>query len=369
MIYLDYASTTPIDSEVLETYIKIQNNFFANSSSIHRLGLESNYMLEKAKEEIKGILDIPNHDISFTYNATEANNLAIFGIANKYKSGKIILSQIEHPSIKGPCEELKNRGFEIVYLDVLPNGNIDLGQLEKELDKNTILVSIMWVNNIIGTIQPIREIVDLMKEFPKAKLLVDAVQGMCKTIPEFDFKDIDMFTFSAHKFYGPKGVGCLVKKNNIILEQVLYGTKTQSTIKPGTMDLALSVACAKALKKFYPLTQKNYDYVQQLWNYLYENLNNNPKIIINNIKDNISPYIFNLSMPSINSETILRALEQDDIFVSAGSACSSKLKKPEPTVLAQTKSIERATHSIRISLSSLVKKEDLNIVVNKLNSL
>lgn len=369
MIYLDYASTTPIDSEVLETYIKIQNNFFANSSSIHKLGQESNYMLEKAKDEIKNLLAVPNHHITFTYNATEANNIAIFGLANKYKSGKIILSKIEHPSINGPCEELKRRGFEVVYIDILPNGQIDLQKLKEQLDKDTIIVSIMWVNNIIGAIQPIGEVIEIMKDFPKAKLIVDAVQGMCKTVPNFHFKDVDIFTFSAHKFYGPKGVGCLVQKNNVVLEPLLYGNNAQKANKPGTIDLALCVACAKALKKFLPLTQENQEYVLELWNFLYENIRDNPKIIINSLANNNSPYIFNLSIPSINSETILRILEQEEIYVSAGSACSSKSKKPEPTVLALSKSAEIASHSIRISLSRLVKKEDLNTLVKLLNSL
>lgn len=369
MIYLDYASTTPIDPEVLETYLRIETNFFANPASIHKLGLESNYMLAKAKNEIKEILDIPNHDLEFTYNATEANNLAIYGICNKYKSGKIITTKIEHPSVSGPMQDLEQRGFNVIYLDILPNGLIDLEQFKKELDKDTILVSILWVNNIIGTIQPIAQIIELMKEFPKAKLHVDAVQGLCKTKPDFKFSDIDMFTFSAHKFYGPKGVGCLVKKNNIELIQILRGSKASKSLKPGTISLGLIVACTKAIKKFYPLIEENEKKVTKLWNYLYENLKNNSKIIINSLPKNNSPYIFNISIPSLNSETALRFLEQENIYVSAGSACSAKQKTPEPTVYALTKSYEIATHAIRISLSSRVKFEDIQKVVSILNKI
>lgn len=369
MIYLDYASTTPIDEEVLQTYVRIEKDFFANSSSIHKLGIESKYMLEKAKSEIKSLLDIPNHDLEFTYNATEANNMAIYGIANKYKSGKIITTKIEHPSVSGPMKDLEEKGYHVVYLDILPNGIIDLEQFKKELDKDTILVAIIWVNNIIGTIQPIGEVIRLMKDYPKAKLLVDAVQGLCKTVPDFSFNDVDMFTFSAHKFYGPKGVGCLVKKNGLELAPILRGSKASKALKPGTLSLAGIVACAKAIKKYYPLTKQNEQKVIKLWHYLYDNLKNNSKIIINTPLENISPYIFNISIPSMQSETLLRLLEQHQIYVSAGSACSSKQQIPEPTIFALSKSIERATHAIRMSLSNKVELQDLEKVVAVLNTI
>ena len=354
MIYLDYGATTPVDKEVLDTYIKTTNNFYANISSIHKLGQESNYMYEVAKNDIKKTLGI-NHEIIFTSNATEANNLGILGIAGKYKSGKIITTKIEHPSV--------------VYLDVNEKGIIDLNQLEKELTKDTIIVSVMWVNNIIGTVQPINKIIELMKDYPKAKLHVDTVQGLCKIVPNFNLNDIDLFTFSTHKIYGPKGIGGLFIKENLELEKRLYGSPVQMGLKPGTMDLSLIVATAKAFKKFFPIAQEHQNTVKVLWQKLYDSFSKNPKIVINTPTENISYYVFNFSIPNVQGETVVHALEANEIFISTGSACSSKLKKPEKTVYAMTKNELLATTSLRISLSHLVTLEEINKTIACINEI
>jgi cysteine desulfurase len=367
MIYLDYAATTPVDKEVLDAYIKTTNNFFANASSLHKMGQESNYMYEVAIKEIQKTLNI-EHDIVFTANATEANNLGILGIAGKYDSGKIITTKIEHPSVYNVMKHLEDK-FDVVYLDVDKQGIIDLKQLEKELTKDTIIVSIMWVNNIIGTIQPIDKVIQLIKKFPKVKLHVDAVQGLCKAIPNFDVTDIDLFTFSTHKIYGPKGIGGLFIKKNLELDKRLFGSPVQMGVKPGTFDLSLIVATAKSFKKFYPTTLERQNYVKKLWEKLFNALNTNPKIVINTPKENINYYIFNFSLPSINGETIVHALEQEEIYISTGSACSSKLKKPEKTIFAMTNDEKRSTTSVRISLSHLVKNEEIDAVIKCINKL
>ena len=249
MIYLDYGATTPIDNEVLDKYIEVSKTFFANPNSLHKLGQASNYMFEVATNEIKKVLNLQNHEIVYTANATEANNLAIFGITDKYTSGKIITTKIEHPSVYNVMKSLEDR-FEVVYLDIDENGLVDLEMLKNELTKDTILVSIMWVNNIIGTIQKIDKVIEIMKVYPKAKLHLDAVQGLCKIDPQFDLNDIDIFTFSSHKFYGPKGIGGLVFKKDIEFAKRLFGANNQFNIKPGTIALPLIVATAKAFKKF-----------------------------------------------------------------------------------------------------------------------
>ena len=204
-MYFDYTATTPIDKDVLDIMNKVQMDFFANTESLHKLGLKSNSLLEKAKREILEVLKIEK-EVCFTHNATEANNLAIFGVVNN-KKGKIITTKIEHPSVFEVFKYLETVGYDVIYLDILENGKVDLNQLRKEMDKDVILVSIMWVNNIIGSIEPIKAVIDIVKKYPKCKLHVDAVQGMCKIKADFDFNDIDLFTISAHKFYGPKGVG------------------------------------------------------------------------------------------------------------------------------------------------------------------
>lgn len=368
MIYLDYGATTPIDKDVLDTYIRISQTFFANTASLHKLGQEANYMYEVAVRDIKQTLGIKNHNLVFTANATEANNLAIFGIVNRHKSGKIITTKIEHPSVFNVMKSLETK-FEVVYLNIDSNGLVDLNELEKEMTKDTILVSMMWVNNIIGTIQNIKGAIEIVRNYPKAKLHVDAVQGMCKVEPNFDFNNLDLFTFSSHKIYGPKGIGGLFFKNGLELEKVLYGSGVQFGLKPGTFDLSLVCATAKAFKKFYPKTTEHREYVKTLFMHLYENIKTIDKIIINTPLENISYYALNISLPSVNGETIVHHLEKDEIYVSTGSACSSKLKNPEKTIYALTNDYVRATTSIRLTLSHLTTFTEIDKVIASLKKL
>ena len=367
MKYFDYTATTPVDDEVLDTYIKTTKNFFANTSSLHKLGQRSNLMYTKAIEQLMETLNLKEHNVIFTSNATEANNLGILGICEKYTSGKIITTRIEHPSVYETIKSLENT-FDVVYLDINENGIIDINQLINEIDNNTILVSIMWVNNIIGTIQPIKEVIDIVKKYPKVKLHVDMVQGFCKVVPNFNINDIDLMSFSTHKIYGPKGIGGLFFKKNISLEKRLYGSNVQFGIKPGTLDISLICATVKSFKKFYPLTLNHYNDVKEKFIYLINKINNK-NLVINTPNNNISYYILNISIPNINGETVVHTLEQKEIYVSTGSACSSKLKKPEKTILALTKSEQLATTAIRISLSHLVTYEELDELIKTLNQL
>lgn len=365
MIYLDYSATTPMDDEILDTYIKVSKNFFANTSSLHKLGQEANFMYEKASKEIKDNLLLSSHELIFTSNATEANNLAIFGIVNKYNSGKVITTKIEHPSVFNVYKSLENK-FDVKYLNIDKNGLVDLEELKNEIDKNTIIVSIMWVNNIIGTIQNIKEIIEIIKQYPKVKLHIDIVQGLCKVEPNFKFSDVDLLTFSTHKIYGPKGIGGLFVKKGLELEKRLYGSSSQFAIKPGTFDLSLVVCTAKAIKKFYPLTSKHKEYVKELWLYLKNKLEKLDFITINTPNENISYYIMNFSINNMNGETIVHYLESNDIYVSTGSSCASKLKKPEKTIYALTNDLNRSTTSIRVSLSHLVSFKDLDKLIEVL---
>jgi len=367
MIYFDYTATTPIDEYVLNTYIDVQKKFFANTTSLHKLGQASNFLFEKATKEALELLNLKNHNLIYTSNATEANNLGILGIVDK-KIGKIITSKIEHPSVFEIFRVLETQGYEVVYLDIDDKGIIDLKQLEESIDKNTILVSIMWVNNIVGFIQPIGKIIEIVKKYPRARLHVDIVQGLCKIKPDFDFNEIDLLTFSAHKIYGPKGIGVLGFKKNIELGKRLFGSSSQYSIKPGTLDLALVVAACKTLKVYMPQIEKHYEYVKNINNYLRKKIEINKNILINSDID-CSPYIFNISIPGINGETIVHILEEEEIYVSTGSSCSSKLKKPEKTVLALTNSKVLATSTIRISLSHLTTYKEIDKLIEKLEKI
>ncbi len=368
MRYFDYIATTPIDKEVLETYIRVQENYFANTSSLHSLGQKSNDLFEQASTEIKDLFHLKEHHIVYTNNATEANNLAIYGIVKKHSRGKLITSKIEHPSVFEVFKNLEQEGYEVVYLDVDEKGIIDTEQLRRQIDKNTILVSIMWINNIVGSIQPIKEIIKIVRGYPKTKLHVDAVQGIAKINSDFNFKDVDLFTISAHKIYGPKGIGALIYNQNIDLCKRLYGSNAQYGVKPGTIDLASVVSFCKALKKYIPLTEEHYQYVLSLNRRFRSQLENREGIIFNSSLE-ASPYIINISLPHVNGETIVHILEKKEIYVSTGSACSSKLRKPEKTVYNMTKSELLATTTIRIGLSHLLSQADVDYLAQEIGEI
>lgn len=368
MKYFDYTATTPVDSEVLETYINTTKKFFANTTSLHRLGEESNHMYEVCTKRIKDIIGVNNHKLVYSSNATEANNLAIFGTVLKYEKAKIITTKIEHPSVFNVFKELEEK-YEVVYLDVNEDGIVDLKQLEEEMNSEVVLVSIMWVNNIIGSVQPIKEIIDIVKKYKKAHLHVDCVQGICKVKADFNFSDIDMFTFSTHKIYGPKGIGGLFVREGIELNKRLYGSSSQYSIKPGTFDVSLIAATAKCFIKFYDKTLEHLKDVKAKYEYLRKKLELNKKIIFNTNGENISYYILNISLPGIRGETVIHSLEKDEIYVSTGSSCSSKLAKPEKTIFAISNSNDIATSTVRISLSFLSTYEEIDALVNAINNI
>ena len=370
MIYLDSTATTKPNEEVIKTYQKVLSDFWYNPSSPYTLGQKANNLFQDSINHIKRLIDTPNHNIVFTQSATISNNLAIFGVTNKHqnKQMKVITSKIEHPSVYNPFKSLEEKGFNVVYLNVDECGIINLEQLKKEIDQDTLLVSIMWVNNIIGTIEPIDEIIKIVKQYPRCRLHVDLVQGFTKISPSFRFSDIDLFSVSMHKIEGLKGCGILGFKENINLGNHLVGSSQQLGINPGTIDLANAVSAAKAIRLSLESKDESYKKVLELNNYLRNQISLVDGIFINSPKQNVSPYILNISIPKYNAETVMHYLEQKEIYVAVGSACNSKIKKPEKTVLAVTNDEQRATTSIRISLSKYITKNDLDILVNELKN-
>ena len=369
MIYLDYAATTPIDEEILANYCNVESKYFANTTSMHMLGQKANYMYEALSADTAKTLSVPNHEIIYTSGATEANNIGLYGIANKYNGGTIITTKIEHPSISEVMKSLESK-FNVIYLDINSDGIIDIGEFAKSISKDTILVSIMWVNNIIGTIQPLKDVIRIMKDYPKAKLLVDATQGIGKIKPDFNLADVDMFTFSTHKIYGPKGVGCLAKKKGLELAKYIQGSMSQHNLRPGTFDLALVSATNQAVKKSLANLDNDYNYTEELYMYLYNELSKINEVVINSpIKYNsyhcLSISLFNKGK-YVKSETVLHYLEQYEIYVSIGSSCSSKLAKPEKTILALTKDIDRSYGNVRISISHLTTYEEIDKLIEVL---
>lgn len=358
MIYLDYSATTKTSDEVLDTFIKCSKEFIGNPNSLHELGVKSKNMIDMATKQIANLLKIKENEIIYTSGASESNNLALKGICDKYKNrGKhIITTPLEHSSIYGPIDYLKELGFNVDYVKLDYNGQVDLENLKKLIREDTILVSICAVNSEIGILQPIDEIVKIVKEHPKCFFHSDMTQAIGK-IP-VDISNIDLVSFSAHKFFGIKGIGVLVKKEKIELTPLIHGGKSTTVYRSGTPFLPLIVSISKALRLALEKIEEKQKYVSELNTYLKDKLSIYDKVKINSNTKSI-PHILNISILGVKPETMLHALESRDVYVSTQSACSSSNSKSK-AVYALTNNSERASSSIRISLSYLTTQTTLD---------
>ena len=358
MIYLDYSATTPVRDEVLDSFSKCSREYIGNPNSLHTLGVKSKEIIDAATNQIKELLNLSDVDIIYTSGSSESNNLAIKGICNKYKNrGKhIITTPLEHSSIYGPINYLIDQGFEVSFVKLDSNGLVDLEDLKKLIRDDTILVSINAVNSEIGIRQPIEEIGELLSMYPKIYFHADLTQAIGKI--KIDTKNIDLFSFTAHKFYGIKGIGCLVKKDKIVIEPLIHGGKSTTIYRSGTPMPALIVSLAKALRLALENLDDKYNKVLELNKYLKEKLSTYDLVRINS-NDACIPYVLNISVLGVKPETMLHALESDDIYISTQSACSAS-NNLSKAVLSVTKDEARASSSIRISISYLTTKEEID---------
>lgn len=357
MVYLDYSATTPVNEEVLNSYVESSLKYIGNSNSLHRLGVESKNMIEKATLQLSKLLNVKEDEIIYTSGSSESNNLAIKGIAFMYQNrGKhIITTELEHSSIYGPLNYLMDNGFEVSFVELNEDGTVNLEHLKKLMREDTILVSINAVNSELGIIQPIDEIGKFLKKYPKCYFHVDMTQLIGKK--NFSCENVDLFSFSAHKFYGLKGIGVLVKKEKIELEPIVHGGKSTTKYRSGTPALPLIVSISKALRLATNNLGDKYQQVEK-WNHLLrERLSSYEKVRINS-PENALPHILNISVLGVKPETLLHALENHDIFISTQSACSSSHAESK-AVYAVTHSKECAQSSIRISLSHLTTEEEI----------
>lgn len=357
MIYLDYSATTPVDKRVLDSFNKACLDYPGNANSIHSLGVKSNALINAATKQISEILGVLPSEIIYTSGSSESNNLAIKGICEKYQNrGKhIITTKYEHSSIYGPISYLQRHGFEIDFVESDELGRVDLDSLKKLIREDTILVSITSVNSEIGIMNPIEEIANILKKYPKIFFHVDMTQSIGKY--KIDLKNIDLISMSAHKIFGLKGIGMLIKKEKIMLEPIIHGGKSTTVFRSGTPALPLIVSLSKALRLIYENIDENYQKVKKLNLILREKLQTIPNIYINS-NEVCSPYVLNISAVGVKPETMVHALEEHEIYISTQTACSSNdtLSK---AVLELTKDIDRASTSLRISLSYLTTEEEI----------
>lgn len=367
-IYFDNASTTIANPEVLEAYNKAKTQFFANPSSIHMLGQEADRLLQKAREQILNTLGVKNDELIFTSGATEANNLAIKGYAFRYKNrGKhIIVSNIEHPSVLETVKQLEEQfGYDVTYLPVNAKGVVEVETLKAAIRKDTILVSIMAVNNEIGSVNPIGEIADLLEGYPLIALHVDATQGIGKIRLPLD--KVDMFSFSGHKIHGLNSSGCLIKKKKIELLPLLNGGGQENGFRSGTNDVALAVSLAKAVRFEYENLDKNYAKLMQIAKKLKDFVKKHDDLYELNSSDN--PYIVNFSLKNKKASVVVEALSFNGIMVSSVSACKAKEEPMSYVVKALGKTDALAHNTIRVSFSADNTLEEVDIFIKKLNEI
>lgn len=358
MLYFDYSATTPVDDSVLDTFVKVSKQYWANPNSMHSIGREAHELMEESAKQIASLLKVKPSEVIFTSSASEANNMALKGICYKYKnrSKHIITTELEHSSTSEAVKFLKDDGFAVHYVKLNDNGAIDLEDLERLLDTyKPIIVSICLVNSEVGILQDIDTIKSVVKKYPLTFLHIDATQAIGK-IP-VDLTDIDLCSFSAHKIYGLKGIACLIKKEKIELTPLIHGGKSQTIYRASTPTVALMVSMAKALKIALSNLDKKYDYVLNLKEKLVSSLEKCDLITINS-GNNCIPHIINISLKNIKSETFLHALELHDVYISTKTACSSN-KEESSTLKALGKSKDISTKSLRISISYKTTEEDI----------
>ena len=333
MIYLDYTATTKPEKEVLDTYVEVSEKYFGNTNSLHGFGAECEKLEKEAIKQIATLLGVKEKEIIYTSGATEANNLSIKGVAFRYQSrGRhIITTKIEHDSVYNVFRYLEAIGFDVTYLDVNEEGIIDIHKLNEALREDTILVSIMAVNSEIGSIQPIEEIGNILKKYPKIFFHVDATQAIGKI--NIDFTNIDLVSMSAHKFYGLKGSGILICKEHVELVPLMHGGGSLSVYRSGTLDLPGLVAFSKALRLALTNLNEKYNKVESLNIKLKELLKQNPNIKIISSEKAI-PHILSISITDIKPETLVTALSEEKIYLSTKSACSSKKNEPSRVISA-----------------------------------
>ena len=369
IIYLDNAATSKVHPEVLDSYNQITLKYFANPSSIHFLGQESHRLLEKSREQILNLFKLTHHEVIFTSGATEANNLAIKGyaFANKGRGNHIITSATEHPSVLNTVKQLENYGFEVTILPVNKQGVVEVNSLKEAIKDKTILVSIMSVNNETGAINPIKEIGELLKNYPKIAFHVDMTQAIGKV--DIPLENIDMFSFAGHKIHGLLGSGALIKEKKIILEPLNSGGGQENNLRSGTNTVALSASLAKALRLAIKGQQENYQKVSNLRDYLLSYLKDNPDIYIINSYSLDNPYILNFSLINHKASVVVEALSNKGIMVSSLSACHSKYEDYSYVVHAMNQDMKLAHNTIRVSFSYENSVDDVNSLIRGLKQI
>lgn len=357
MVYLDYAASTPVDKRVLDKYYSTMLDCFANPNSSHRLGLLAKEKIDKASLKIAKYFHIKPTEIIYTSGSSEANNLAIKGIAKRYKSyGKhILISSLEHNSIIASATSLQEEGFEIELIPVNNKGYIDIDILKEMIREDTILVSVTSVDSEIGLRQPIEEIAKIIKEKKHCFFHTDASQSIGKV--DIDYEDVDLVTIAPHKFYGQLGIGLLIRKENVGLKPQIDGGKSTTIYRAGTPDVAGIVAVSEAIEIALSNLDNRYKYIKNISEIIKEKLKKYDGVVINNTINSI-PYTINFSLKGVKAQQVAKLFSDHEIYVSAKTSCCP-VTTPSKLVYALTHDKSLATSSIRVSLSHLTTMDEV----------
>lgn len=367
-IYFDNAATTKLDDEVLKEMLPYLKDNYGNPSSIYKLGREARKAIEDSREKIAKVLNCKANEIYFTAEGSESDNTAIKGIAkaNKKRGNHIITSKIEHPAVLETCKQLEKEGFEITYISVDEKGIVDLEELKKSIKPTTILITIMFANNEIGTIQPIEEIGKIAKE-NNIYFHTDSVQAVGSIKIDVQKLKIDSLSLSGHKFYGPKGVGALYVKTGVPFEKFISGGHQERNKRAGTENVAGIVGIGKAIELAYENLDEYNKKIKELRDYYVKQVEEKiPYIKINGDMEKRLPGNSNISFRFIEGEGLLLNLDLKGICASSGSACTSGSLDPSHVLLAIGLPHEIAHGSLRVSIGKYNTKEEIDYLIENL---
>jgi len=368
--YLDNAATTPVDKRVLDAMLPYFSEKYGNPGSMHKKGLEAKEAVEESRKNVAKLIGAEPDEIIFVSGGTESDNLALIGVANALreegKGNHIITTKIEHHAVLDTCKYLEEQGFRVTYVDVEKNGIVNPKEIEKAITKNTILISVMYANNEIGTIQPISEIAKIAKS--KGILFhTDACQAAEYLDINVKNLGVDLMTLNGSKIYGPKGIGILYAKKGIVIKPLIYGGGQEKGIRSGTENVPAIVGFAKALEIAQKEREKESKRLTRLRNKLIEGIKNKiPNIHINGDLNKRLPNNANISFFGVEGESVVLHLDANGVCASTGSACSSHSLEPSHVIKALGLSDEASHGSIRFTLGRHTTEEDINKVLKKL---
>jgi len=365
-IYLDNAATTAVDERVIKKMKPYFDEIYGNPSSFHSAGKAGKDAIEEARERVARIFNCKTSEIIFTSSGTESDNLAILGVARKRNSGHIITTKIEHPAVTEPCEQLEKEGFRVSYVKVNKEGLISPEDVVAAIQLDTILVSVMYANNEVGTIQPIKEIVEAVKKENKNILVhTDACQAGGVLDLDVEELGVDLMTINGSKLYGPKGVGILYVRSGVKLQPLTFGGGQEQNLKPGTENVPAIVGFAEALDLSQKGKEKENKRLRELRNKLIKGiLEGVERARLNGHAEKRLPNNVNVSFARVEGEAIVLYLDSKGVFAATGSACSSKSLEPSHVILALGESAEVAHSSIRFTLGKDTIEKDIDYLLD-----